>query len=260
MTSDEVIVALETRFSGEGYALLRQVANGTGMQATRTADAIAVQLWPSRGITFHGIEVKVSRGDFWREVKNPEKAEEIAQYCHQWSIAAPKGVVPIEEVPAGWGLFEVHDNGKVRTRRTALLREPEPPSHLFVAAICRNLARVDDKEKKRIREEAYDRGYAEGKAGTTDSRRAERAEQALARMQEKLSAFERDSGITISEWGVSIEGERGYQGHAIAAAVKQVLAGEQGLNQARSRLVQMKNEAAWLIEHLDQAVAKAGVP
>ena len=33
----------------------------------RYADAIAMNLWPSRGLAVHGFEIKISRGDWQRE-------------------------------------------------------------------------------------------------------------------------------------------------------------------------------------------------
>lgn len=61
LNTDWVIEALGKTFLSPSYAMLTQVRNGTGMSRNaRTADAMFMSLWPSRGIYLAGIEVKVS--------------------------------------------------------------------------------------------------------------------------------------------------------------------------------------------------------
>lgn len=83
VTSEQVLSALRAGpFFGEGYAWFYQVSNGTGWHGRkRFADALVLSCWPSRGINLSGIEVKVSRSDWRRELDIPEKAEAIAKWC-----------------------------------------------------------------------------------------------------------------------------------------------------------------------------------
>ena len=92
--------------SGE-YAFMRQVRNAAGFDAKRTFDAVIVGLWPSRGHDIHVIEVKVSRSDWLRELKDPKKAEDASKVADRFSVAAPRGVVDVAELPATWGYIEV---------------------------------------------------------------------------------------------------------------------------------------------------------
>lgn len=115
------------KHSGNGpeWAYMEQVRNAAGFKATRTADAMALGLWPSRGHELHGFEVKVSRGDWRRELAEPDKAEGWCQVVDRWWIVAPAGVVPKDELPTGWGLLETTARGKAGLRVTvqaALLR------------------------------------------------------------------------------------------------------------------------------------------
>lgn len=50
-TEQTVFEALRTHFVEGAVALLPQVASETGAAARRVADCIAMQLWPSRGLT-----------------------------------------------------------------------------------------------------------------------------------------------------------------------------------------------------------------
>lgn len=80
--SESVFELLRRRYPAPAWAFLEEVRNQTGYARTiRTADALAMSLYPSRGLHLHGFEVKVSRADWFRELNDPKKAEEIAAYC-----------------------------------------------------------------------------------------------------------------------------------------------------------------------------------
>lgn len=144
-TSASVLDALASGpFRPPAHVMLREVRNGTGWSASRdrSADALVVSLWPSRGIWFAGVEVKVSRSDWLRELKDPEKSADIQKWCNYWWIAAPAGVVELGEIPETWGFIET--GKKQKTVKVAPKLEPEPPSRAFVAAVLRNGAACAD--------------------------------------------------------------------------------------------------------------------
>src|ERR1019366_7824171 len=88
ITEADVLSALAKRYPPPGYAFLQHVRNRTGYGGgVRTADALAMSLWASQGMYLHGFEVKVSRSDWVREIKSPEKADEIAKFCDRWWVA-----------------------------------------------------------------------------------------------------------------------------------------------------------------------------
>jgi len=160
MTTADMRAALRTLYTRPEWALMFEVRNAAGFDSNRSADAVAMHLWPSRGLEIRGIEIKVSRSDWRRELKNPEKAEVIAQYCDTWWVAAPAGLVPIEEMPAGWGLQE-WDGKKWRTAKAAEKKPAAPLTRDFVAPLLRRACEIDAKEieaivKKRVAaSEAY---------------------------------------------------------------------------------------------------------
>jgi len=142
-TESSMTRLLEKRYAPPHYAFLSQVRNGTGFQrrTVRTADGLAMSLWPSRGIHLNGFEIKVSLADFKKEVSTPEKAEDIAQHCHFWWIVAPNTkVAPLEMMPPGWGLLILDDAGeKLVVAKEALLnKDPVTPDWLMIASILRN--------------------------------------------------------------------------------------------------------------------------
>ena len=167
VTSNHILNVLSDRmFSEPAHVWLYEVRNGTGYRGqTRYADALVISAWPSRGIWFAGIEVKVSRADWMNEVRDPNKSSEIQQYCDYWWVAAPVGVVQIGEIPENWGLVEISGK-KASVVKQAPKLTPLPLSSTFVASVFRNEAGM----LNRIRDGAYRKGYqeCEGKHSTEE--------------------------------------------------------------------------------------------
>lgn len=85
LTEATVLQLLRERHTAVGnggageHAFLAHVRNAAGFDANRTFDAVAVNLWPSRGLSIHVYEVKVSRSDWKRELAKPAKAEDACR-------------------------------------------------------------------------------------------------------------------------------------------------------------------------------------
>jgi hypothetical protein len=133
--------ALHKRYPPDAYALLFQVPNGTGSHKSRTADALAFGMWPSRGLNIEGIEIKVSRSDWRRELEDVGKAATFSVYCHRWWIAAPPNVVESGELPPKWGLLELR-NGVLRQTVEAPPQTPTPMPHQMWIAVMRSVRNV----------------------------------------------------------------------------------------------------------------------
>lgn len=201
-TAPDLARLLEERYPANEYALLPQVRNGTGFsKAPRTADAMAIGLWPSRGLYVHGFEIKVTRADWIRELRAPEKAEDIARYCDFWWLVVPDiKIAPIDEVPASWGILAPDSKGKLRATRNAEKLEAQPLDRLFVAAILRKAANTTTPRAAFQKE--YQRGYNEGRAaGHKDGERsAGYSAKELEELREAVKAFEDASGVRINQW------------------------------------------------------------
>ena len=71
-------------------------------------DAVAVGLWWSLELRMHAFEIKTSRADLRRELRQPEKALEAARYADTFSLVVPENLkVTTDELPDGWGLYKV---------------------------------------------------------------------------------------------------------------------------------------------------------
>jgi len=129
-------------------------------ESHRRLDAwVLLKTWSP--ITTIGYEVKVTRSDWRRD----EKLTDYMALCHQLYIVAPKGVVPIEELPSGVGLIEsVGDQYRLVTRRKAARRRIDMPVELLVYVLmCRaKITRErDDRDLPHWRVEALRRWLAE---------------------------------------------------------------------------------------------------
>jgi hypothetical protein len=96
--------ALLLRFPRDEYVVLQEVSTVDG---ARRADAIAIALWASRGQEMHGFEVKASRSDWLRELKEPAKAEAMFNLCDRWwLLVTDESIVKDGELPAAqWGML-----------------------------------------------------------------------------------------------------------------------------------------------------------
>jgi len=93
------------------HVVIEEVAPGTGWAATqRWADMLALSVWPSKGLTLDGYELKASRSDLRRELADPTKHEAVAQYCDTWSLVAWDEGVLVDGIPNWWGITDVGED------------------------------------------------------------------------------------------------------------------------------------------------------
>lgn len=207
-----ILDLLAERYPSPGWVFLRQVRSRTGYQgAIRTADGLAISLYPSRGLGAEGFEIKVSRQDWVKELREPQKAEEIAQHCRCWWLVTPEGVVEPGELPPTWGHMLVREGRRpLRAVREAPVRKVPPPSWDFVCAIFRNAGKIDEEALKR----EYHKGVEEGQERERSVIKTD-SDRQLRDLQFRVERFEQASGVSIgNDW----------TGHDIGEAVREVLA------------------------------------
>lgn len=238
-TATDIRNALRLRFPSNSHALLWEVAETTGAGASRFADAVAFGLWPSHGFMVDGIEIKVSRGDFAKEMAQPEKSHAVMRYCHRWWLATPKGLVKPEELPPGWGLLELNGDGVLRQRVAARRLIPEAMSMGFIASLLRRRAGMDEDMTRCTIEAAVAKGIA-----ADESRRMASAAETVRRSlgeAEKVVTTARSleaAGIDLASLHNGLYGDK----ERVEAAMRLALA-----------LVK-REDYGGLLERLDKAV------
>ncbi len=200
LLESEAIELLGRKVANEGFPVVPQVRDAVGARGNRTADALMIQTWPSRELAITGVEYKRSRHDWRRELRDGQKAESVAAFCHYWLILAPKGVVPLEEVPAGWGLYEFDDRDRLFRVKGPPRQETVKPIDLsLLASILRSAERVNRNESTL----AADRAQLREEFNKRISERVTYQTRDHERLVKKVQDFEEASGIKImSGWGL----------------------------------------------------------
>jgi hypothetical protein len=249
MTEAGLSAALRKHYAGNGMVYLPQVRSNTGYSGqVRTADAIVVSTWPSRGIYAVGIEIKVSKSDLKSELSKPEKAHEIGKFCHQWWLATPVGLTKEMEIPPAWGVLEVAETGKVKIKSPCRINEHvEEPSWLFVAAVLRCVS--DCYVPVREVEALTELRLAEIKKARlqTESYEIVEMKREIERLRSSRAAFEEASGVNLDTWNT-------HTNIRIGQAVREVLAGKSNDPIGRLKLAKGMHEQ-WAKE-IDEAISR----
>ena len=242
MKTADVKAALRSRFCAPEWALFFEVGDATGVQHNRWADAVAMNLYPSRGLEVHGFEIKVSRSDWLRELKNPAKSAPVQRFCDRWWVVAPDGVILDGELPPTWGCYEAQASGKLRQVVAAPKLEPDGINRAFVAAMLRRASALDEdlvkaavsSEVQRLRQGDEQRVTKEIEART----------RRFKETQEAIAEIEAISGVEISHWGKSEQ---------IGRAVKAVLTS--GILETWGGIEGVRKRAASILTQCDEALA-----
>lgn len=248
ITAATIRAAMAKTWVAPEYALLWEVSDATGTRGTRSADALIMSLWPSRGLELHGIEIKVSRSDWKREAANPKKAETIAAYCDRWWIhTGPNVIHDLAEVPLNWGWREF-DGSRWKTKREAGKVDAKTCDRAFLAALLR-------------RSDEALRAIAEREVGATLQREREginkrvdeevtRRTQRVEELRETVANFEKASGLSM----------RGYMDAGDAAEIGALVKAirEAGIQSKYGGLTHVLRTLRSSAERIEEALSKGG--
>lgn len=205
----------EVYSEAEGYACLFEVSNGTGSNARTRADAVVMSLWPSRGYEIAGYEIKVSRSDWQSELKQPDKAWPVMQFCDRWILLSAPGVAKLDEIPLTWG-WQEFDGKKLRVKKAAPALDAKPITRSFIASMVRRpvrdveeMARRAAEKRKKELDDDFDRRVKKGIAFESER---------VAQAEAKIAAIKEATGIDLHSWRVD--------GEAVAAALKFAMTAE----------------------------------
>lgn len=209
-TSQSLIALIHKRHEGNAWLVLEEIGNGTGYNVKRHADALAFGLWPSHAHAIHGFEVKVSREDVKKELRDPSKADAVGNYCdYWWLVVSDLAIIDGLVVPDTWGIL-YPKNGVLRVDRNAPKREAKPVGRDFFAALMRNAMKhyVSRREHEEMKNGAKDELRKELKRDNEWQQQAIDLE--LNTLKGKVAQFTEASGIEILEaprWDMGNVGE-----------------------------------------------------
>jgi len=198
MTAVEVLRALRKRYLLPEWVFAAEVNVGR-----RRADAIALNTFPSRGFEVHGFEIKCNRGDLLKELKDPQKADEVAAFCDRWwMVVGDRSIVDPGEIPLTWGLMWPHGKSVIVKKQAEPLRNDAATRWDigFFSLFARRALLQDDGEKpfQAQLDAAMDEGIRQGKK--VHESRMNYLQEELERTKANLATFEETSGIKITRW------------------------------------------------------------
>jgi len=238
MNTREVLKLIRKKYAGAEYALFEEVRNAAGHSANRSADVMVMNLWPSRGLELTGMEIKVSRHDWLKELKSPAKAESFIKYCDRWYLViGDESILVKGELPPTWGLV-LAKGSRLTTLVEAPKLDPVPLSKGIMASMFRRITQgmihPDDIEDKIL----------EAKEATKTYHERERLylEQRLEKLGKTVKEFEDASGIRI---------DMGWYRPGVGDAVKFILDG--GTDKIAKELEVFKNNVEVLKNNIDKS-------
>ena len=145
MKTLELLKILEAQWAPPSCAFIPEFRGGTGYAREQRADAIAMNLWPSEGLELIGFEIKISRSDWLRELKNPFKSTAIKDFCDRWYLVVSdlKIVKYADELPSDWGLMFI-ENGEIKTMIEAKKLTPKAIDRIFLASLMRRVTKLNN--------------------------------------------------------------------------------------------------------------------
>lgn len=219
LQAHDLFLRLQGSFPLPAYITLEEVRDATGFDGNRTADAMAISLYRSRGKALYGFEMKISRSDWLKELRQPEKAESIMRYCNYWALVVPdKAIVKNGELPPSWGMY-VAQKSRLKCVVPCPKLDPLPMSITMFTALAYALNQRQTKADDAALNKARNEGYQQGVKSTHGAY----YEDEYNKLVEKLRIYEKASGLTI---------QYGWQKpEKVGAIVKMIMEGHAPLKQ-----------------------------
>lgn len=235
---------LRAKYPANEYALMAEVSDAAGFYRSNSADFIAVNLWPSRGLSVNGIELKSFRNDWLGELKKPSKAENIFKYCdYFWLLTTDDSIAKIEEIPVTWGWMTVN-GARIKVLKDAPKLTPVAiDKHFF----CATLKRAVDKSNF-VHVDSISERVEEAKAtAKADLEYSEKRKLEKYREMEKLiKDFEEHSGISFGgRW-------HDQDPKQVGEAIKFITDG--GCEKLKKELEQLKTKSDYISKSINQAL------
>ncbi len=254
VSTEQLLNKLSKKYPSPQYAFLSQVRNHTGWinreHGTRTADAMALSLWPSRGLHLEGFELKISRSDWQHELKQPQKAEGIVEFCDYFTLVISDiSIIDIGEVPKTWGIKALQ-HGTIKTIRESPMLQAKPMDRAFLCGFMRNVAEstasmytptaeVDSIVKERV-------------AATIEYeiKKSNMKSEQYDKLIDNLRKFKESSGLDLEQMQYAWRADP----EKLGEAVKMVMDGEH--RRLKERLIYLQQTASNILLDIDKQIQK----
>lgn len=245
-----ILQLLKKKYPSNECVVLREVSDSTGGRS-RSLDYMVINLWPSRGLSITGIELKSNRSDWLRELKDPAKQERHFKFCDYFYLLTNGNVAKIEEIPETWGWMEIV-NGRFIVKKDApkLIAEQVTRNML-----CAMLRRADEKDDYVLRAEIQDEIKAAEQRGfeRSERQRSTRKDD-FDYLKETVAKFQEQTGVDITA--------ASYKGFVmkkeVGEAVKIVL--ENDIHELKNKLEEINKISGILSKNTTEAIKLLNTP
>jgi hypothetical protein len=203
LTAADINKMLWKKFTDRGeYVVLFDVPNVIGYKQERRCDAIAIGMWQSTQRLIHGFEIKVSRADWLREVRDVSKADPFIEQCDRWwLVTADLAIAKSGEIPESWGWLTATKSGlRIQRPPKPLPQDQATIKRLWAFALIRRAAESRDDRLQRAME-AY-RDEIDKRTEERLKNAEARAMPALSELKRRVEEFEKASGINLEDWRI----------------------------------------------------------
>lgn len=255
-TESDMLRMLRRRYSqdagnGAAYAFVPGVRNDAGFNANRTIDAMAMSLWPSRGLLLYAFEIKCSRTDWLKELKDPGKAEAFQPFVdYFYVVVSDEAIVKPGELPNTWGLMAPKSGGLGTIVEAPRNQDVQSISRGMLAALLRQ-AGVEAARPADEIEEARLSGFKEGRElGEAISKSLlESTQQRVRELQENERELVKKTGATMHSL---LHGREA----SFYSAVKTALDGERDIEHLRQRISRIGEDAKVLAQQAERIIGE----
>lgn len=180
------------------HVVLFNVPEAVGTESKRYCDAISIGMWGSTGRLIQGYEMKSSRSDWLRELRDTTKADPFIARCDRWwLVTGNKSIAKPDELPECWGWMNATNAG-LRIEKPAPALPPKELNRLWALALIRCASyrsqEADAAARDTMREEERKR------ADDEIALRIARSDPAYAELKRRVEEFEKKSGLTFDDW------------------------------------------------------------
>lgn len=251
---------IQKRHAGDGWFVFSELRNQPGFGASRSADHAALGLWASTKYEFHLYEVKISRSDVIREMKDPTKANAVGKYAHHWwLVISDEKIIKDVLIPEAWGILvpTVRGGSRMLTEyRKAPKLKPKPFDPLFCVAMLRNMAtNWVTPAKHRELQEQLDRLSTKREEDPDMRSELAQAKRRVEQLEAAITQFQELSGVDMD--GVR---EGRYRVAPLARAVKFALENDisEHPDRIRHQVLRASREADEAMQHALSMARRAG--
>ena len=195
-----ILKALTQRYerNGRSNVIFPELRLGSGYSdiAQRRIDMFMIS--SEKGNYTTAFEIKVSRGDFLRDIKDEAKQRGARLYSSNFYYVAPKGMLNPEEIPMWAGLMEYDfESGQFNTRIVAPLQSRNTPSWSLVCSLVRrvNANLYTDRMAELYNEVEYFKREAENLLNLLEAVKAGKYKNDTEMLKLAMSRYEGDNSI-----------------------------------------------------------------